>query len=101
MKLIGVQVDIVWEDKPATFERVRRLLAGARPPAGAMVVLPEMFSTGFSMNVAGVQEGSKRLAEQFMESIAREHGVFVLGGVATLGPDGKGRNQAVAYSPQG
>jgi predicted amidohydrolase len=101
MKLIGVQVDIVWEDKAATFDRVRRLLQAARPPAGSLVVLPEMFATGFSMNVAGIQEGSKRLGEQFMESVAREYGAYILGGVATLGADGKGRNQAVAYSPQG
>src|SRR5439155_19661114 len=93
--------DTVWEDKPATFDRVRKLLAASKPEAGSLLVLPEMFSTGFSMNVAGIQEGSKRAAEQFMETLAREMGIFVLGGVVNLGSDGRGRNQALAYSPQG
>lgn len=101
MKLLGVQLDSVWEDKAATFDRVRRLVDASRPEAGSLLVLPEMFSTGFSMNVAGIQEGSKRAAEQFMESLARQWGIFVLGGVVNLGPDGRGRNQALAYSPQG
>lgn len=101
MKLIGVQVDSVWEDKAATFDRVRRLLASSRPQPGSLLVLPEMFATGFSMNVAGIQEGSKRVTEQFLESLAREFAIFVLGGVVNLGPDGRGRNQALAYSPQG
>jgi predicted amidohydrolase len=101
MRLIGVQLDTVWEDKAATFERIARLLDASPPAAGAMLVLPETFSTGFSMNVPGVQEGSKRAAEQFLEGLARQYGIYVLGGVVNLGPDGKGRNQAVAYSPQG
>jgi omega-amidase len=101
MQVIGVQVDIVWEDKAATFDRVRRLIDAAPPRAGDLLVLPEMFSTGFSMNVATIQEGSKRLAEQFLESLAREFGCYALGGVANIGPDGRGRNQAVAYSPAG
>ncbi len=29
MQVVAVQPDIVWEDKPANFERVRTLLAGA------------------------------------------------------------------------
>ena len=101
MKLIGVQLDTVWEDKAATFDHVRRLLEASKPEPGSLVVLPEMFSTGFSMNVAGIQEGSKRAAEQFMESLAREFSTYVLGGVVNLGPDGRGRNQALGYSPQG
>jgi omega-amidase len=101
MKLIGVQLDIVWEDKAATFARVRRLLEVQRPAAGALLVLPEMFSTGFSMNVAKIQEGGERAAEGFLQSLAREFGVYVQGGVVNVGADGRGRNQALAFGPDG
>ena len=101
MKLIGVQLDIVWEDKAATFARVRRLLEAQRPQAGALLVLPEMFSTGFSMNVAKIQEGSERAAEAFLRFLAREFNVYVLGGVVNVGADGRGRNQALAFGPDG
>lgn len=101
MKLIGIQLDIVWEDKAATFARVRRLLERQRPQAGALLVLPEMFSTGFSMNVAKIQEGGERAAEAFLRSLAREFNVCVLGGVVNIGPDGRGRNQALAFATDG
>jgi predicted amidohydrolase len=101
MKLIGVQLDIVWEDKVATFERVRRLLDRQRPQAGAMLVLPEMFSTGFSMNVAKIQEGGEREAEAFLRSLAQDYKVYVLGGVVNVGSDGRGRNQALGFAPDG
>jgi predicted amidohydrolase len=101
MRVIGVQLDIVWEDKPATLDRARRLIDAARPDRGSLIVLPEMFSTGFSMNVQRIHEGPDRPAERFLESIARQYAIYALGGVVTLGPDGKGRNQAVTFSPQG
>jgi omega-amidase len=101
MNLVGVQLDIVWEDKAATFDRVRRLLDAAPPQRGDLVVLPEMFSTGFSMNVAGIQEGADRPAERFLESLARAYECYVLGGVVNLAADGRGLNQAVAFAPDG
>jgi omega-amidase len=42
------QLNIVWEDKKANHERTRKLVAAAKLPKGALLVLPEMFSTGFS-----------------------------------------------------
>ena len=56
MQVFGVQFDIAWEDKAANYARVRTLIAGANPPAGSLLVLPEMFATGFSMNVDAVAE---------------------------------------------
>jgi omega-amidase len=100
-RVIGVQFDIAWENKTANFERVRRLLAGAAIEPGSLIVLPEMFSTGFSMNVAGIEEGEERPAERFLQSLAREYQAYVLGGVVKVGSDRRGRNQAVAFSPQG
>ena len=101
MQVTAIQPDIAWEDKPANFERVRRLGAAARPEAGGLVVLPEMFATGFSMDVARIHEGPQREAETFLAEMARERGVHVIGGVVNLGPDGRGRNEAVVFGPDG
>jgi predicted amidohydrolase len=60
-----------------------------------------MFSTGFSMDVATTHEGSDRPAESFLQSIAREFNLYTLGGVVNLGADGRGRNQALAFAPDG
>ena len=51
MQVIACQTHVAWHDKAANFSRVQELLApvGIRP--GALVVLPEMFATGFSLDV--------------------------------------------------
>ena len=101
MNLAAVQLDIVWEDKPANFSRVRSLLADAPPPPGSLIVLPEMFATGFSMNLNVTRQNGVREDETFLAALAREHRAFVLGGVVSRGSWEKGRNEAVAFSPAG
>jgi omega-amidase len=101
MYIAGVQLDIAWEDKGANYEKVRGLIAAAKIPRGALIALPEMFSTGFSMRVAEIAQSEKRETEDFMASLAREHGIFVCGGVVVQGADGRGLNQSVTFNPAG
>ena len=98
MHVAGVQLDIAWEDKAANHARVRDLVAAAKLPKGSLVVLPEMFATGFSMNVAGIADGP---TEAFLAGLAKEQGLFVCAGVVTKAPDGRGLNQSVTVGPDG
>ena len=100
MQLVGIQLDIVWEDREANFQRVRSLLERNPPQRGALVALPEMFDSGFSMNVAKIADDDRK-TEQFLRDTARQFGVFLVGGLATRGPDGRGRNDAVIALPTG
>jgi predicted amidohydrolase len=101
MIVTAFQLDIAWEDKPATFARVCHLLQANPPEPGSLLILPEMFSTGFSMNVAAIHEGADRPAENFLKSLARDFNVCALGGVVNTGPDRRGLNQALAFDPHG
>jgi predicted amidohydrolase len=101
MNIACVQFDIAWEDKPANYARVTGLLRSAAVAPGSLVLLPEMFATGFSMNVAANSEEQGGATEQFLAQAAREFGVFLLGGTVTTGSNGKGRNECVVFSPQG
>jgi len=101
MDLIAVQFDVAWEDKPANCARVRRLLAAAEIRPGSLIVLPEMFAAGFSMNVAGVGEEAGGPTETFLGELAAEHKSCVLGGVVTRAAGGRGRNEAVAFGAHG
>ena len=100
-KVYCVQLDCVWENKAASCAKVRALLGRAAPERGSLVLLPEMFATGFSNNVAGIREGEPPETELFLAALAKEFGVHLLGGVVTASADGKGRNQAVVFSPDG
>lgn len=101
MNVIALQFDIAWENKPANFEKVRGLIAQAKPPRDSLVVLPEMFATGFSMNVDTIAELGEGPTQQFLANTAIAFGVFLIAGAARRGHDGRARNQALAFSPAG
>ncbi|HEV8379829.1 MAG TPA: carbon-nitrogen family hydrolase [Tepidisphaeraceae bacterium] len=100
MKIYGVQLDIAWEDKAANHTKVRRLLENFRPEKGSLVVLPEMFDTGFTMEVAKVSDEKSGMTRKFLADLANELGVWVMGGF--VNSDSKsGRNEAAVFDPQG
>jgi len=101
MKLHLVQLDSVWENPRASFTQVERLLSANPPPAGALVVLPEMFATGFSLDLTKTCAGAALETEDFLAVMARQYSVTVLGGITRPGTGGKGRNEAVVVSPDG
>jgi len=95
-----IQYDIAWEDKPANHAEVDRLVASARPARGDLVLLPEMFDTGFSLNVERTADVDGA-SQAFLSDLASRLGVWVQGGVTALGPAGRGLNRAVAFDPGG
>src|SRR6185369_16630432 len=101
MQVIGCQFDIVWEDKAANFDRVRALVKDASVERGALIVVPEMFATGFSMRLETILEPEQGPTQQFLSQLARETGAYVIGGVAISNRDGRGRNEALVVDPQG
>ena len=101
MKIYCCQFDMQWEDKKGNFGKVRSLLTAEKPQKEALVLLPEMFATGFSMNVPAIAEKEGGVTENFLSETARQFGVFLMGGVVTQGKGGRGRNEAVLYSPGG
>jgi omega-amidase len=95
------QLDVAWEDKGANYAKVRALVKTNPPPPGSLLLLPEMFATGFSMDVARIAEDAGRATESFLASLARELGVCVVGGLVSIQDDGRGRNEAVVFDPEG
>jgi predicted amidohydrolase len=95
-----VQPDIVWENKPANHALVRGLLAGAGVEPGDLVVLPEMFDTGFSFDLPRTADRDGATL-RFLESLSRELRCTVQGARTITGPDGRGRNAAPAVAPDG
>jgi len=103
MNIYCCQLDIAWEDKAANYRKVERLLADAKPSRGSLVLLPEMFATGFSMNVAGIAEdAAEGPTVRFLSQRAAALGVYLVGGFAAPdGGDGKGRNVLAVFGPDG
>ena len=81
MQLIAVQLDIAWEDRPANHQKVRSLLEVPPPSSDSMIVLPEMFDVGFSMNTAATKPGIPSKSEAFCQQLAGETRSTVLAGI--------------------
>lgn len=99
MKVAGCQWDIAWEDRAANFRMVDDLLDGVEQ--ADLVVLPEMFGTGFSMNVPAIAEKEPSETEAFLRDLAKRKGGAALGGLVRADADGWGRNELIAFDSSG
>ena len=102
MKVAGLQHDVVWEDRDANFEHLAPMIAASAAEGARLVVLTEMFSTGFSMDVARVAEERDGPSAQFLVARAREHGVWLCGSLPERPTaDQRPFNQLVLAAPDG
>jgi predicted amidohydrolase len=101
MKVALVQHDIVWEDAAATREHVRPMIAKAAADGARLIVLAEMFATGFSMQPERIAEGEGGPSERFLVEQAVEHEAYLIGSLAQRGADGRYRNNAIVAAPDG
>jgi omega-amidase len=102
MQVACCQFDIAWEDKPANYRRVADMVRAAGLEPGTLLLLPEMFATGFSMNTARTAEPLEGPTGKFLAELALEHRLQVVGGaVITDAASGRPRNEALAFDPRG
>lgn len=87
-----IQMDIVWEDRAANHALVERMLDGADVRAGDLVVLPELFDVGFTLNLdTAPDKGGDTL--RFLLRLADDLGVTIHGSRAVRSCDcDKARN---------
>ena len=74
-----VQTDIRWQDKQANFDRVLALLDPVDVGAGDLILLPEMFDTGFSMETGQTADKDGRTLA-FLAELAADFKAYVMGG---------------------
>jgi predicted amidohydrolase len=98
----GVQHDIVWEQPEANFARLAPMIAAAAAQGARLVVLTEMYATGFSMKTDRIAEPFDGPSARFLVDQAREHGVWICATVPER-PDGDELpfNQLVLAAPDG
>jgi predicted amidohydrolase len=79
MIVAGLQMDIRWEDPSENFRIVEEMGQEALDSGARLLVLPEMFATGFSMNAEKLVGFTSETLD-FLSSLAARMSVFVLGG---------------------
>jgi predicted amidohydrolase len=102
MKVAAIQSDIEWEDPDANFEHLAPRIAAAGSDGARLVLLPEMFATGFSMATDEVVELEGGPTERFLRDQAVEHGIYLGGSCAiTTARDARPYNRFVLAGPDG
>lgn len=102
MRVSVLQHDIVWEDAAATRPRLEPQMAAAAAGGARLIVLTEMFATGFSMNVERTAETIDGPTVTWMHEQAARHDAWIAGSVAIRGPDGgRPTNCLVLTGPDG
>ena len=73
-----IQTQLHWENKKANLQMLEQKIGGIREKT-EVVVLPEMFSTGFSMKPAALAETMEGETVQWMKKVAAEKKIILTG----------------------
>ncbi|MEK1940437.1 MAG: amidohydrolase [Pseudomonas sp.] len=91
LKLALVQTTLAWHDPAANFAHFERLLEQAR--GADLIVLPEMFTTGFSMESELLAEPEEGATYAWLRQQAKRLDAVITGSVIIQAVDGSHRNR--------
>ncbi|MEC7800615.1 MAG: nitrilase-related carbon-nitrogen hydrolase [Verrucomicrobiota bacterium] len=100
MKIYGIQTSPKWEDKSTSFAQVEQLLRNKKIEAKSLVVLPESFSTGFSLNTQITAKGEPEVSMDFLSQLAKQYNCWVMAGLIVK-EQNKYFNRLICLSPEG
>ena len=99
LRLALVQTDLAWHDAQANRARFAALLEQAR--GADLVILPEMFTTGFSMESAALAEPEEGATQAWLREQAERLQAVVTGTLIVQAADGSYRNRLLWAQPDG
>lgn len=99
LELALIQTELTWQDPAANRAHFQALLEQAR--GADLIVLPEMFSTGFSMDSAALAEPENGPTSQWLLAQATRIQAVICGSLITQAADGTYRNRLLWARPDG
>jgi predicted amidohydrolase len=94
-----IQTNLLWEESSANLRLLEEKIAAIQEKT-EIVVLPEMFSTGFSMRAAQLAETMDGETVSWMKRVSRENGIVLTGSIMIREED-KYFNRLVWMLPNG
>lgn len=99
MKITFIQTRLHWEDRDKNLEHFTSLIDSIKEPTD-LIVLPEMFTTGFSMNPEKIAEPHQTLSFEWLKKKAAEKKAVITGSIA-IEENGKYYNRLHWAQPNG
>jgi len=99
-KIALIQLNTVFESKKTNHERAEAFIKKAASLNCDIAILPEMFDTGFSMNVSVVADSGE--TDSLLSKMAKKYGIYIIAGFAAKdNKSEKYKNIAGIYNPEG
>lgn len=99
LTITTIQSNLAWEDKAANLRMLEQEIAGIDEKT-EIVVLPEMFNTGFSMRPEALAETMEGETVEWMKRVSRENGIVLTGSVM-IEEEGNYYNRLIWMLPNG
>lgn len=99
LHLTALQLDLAWENPANNRQHILDLLKEAEP-ATDLILLPEMFTTGFTMDSAKNAEPMDGPTSLWMRNIAAQYDALVIGSIV-MEDNGQYFNRLLAMAPNG
>lgn len=101
MRVVLIQCSPHWEDPVASREHADTLLNQIRGKVD-LILLPEMFTTGFSMNASALAESDEHAPTlEWMRTRAKKLDAVICGSIIFRDPEGHFRNRLFWVQPDG
>lgn len=94
-----IQTSLAWHDRQANLEHFESLLEQAR--GADLIILPEMFTTGFSMESETLAESENGPTSKWLRVQAARLDAVITGSVIIQAADGSHRNRLLWARPDG
>ncbi len=99
LTITTIQTDITWEERSANLRLLEKKIVEI-PQQTELVILPEMFNTGFSMKPEQLSETMDGETVEWMRRVSRENGIILTGSII-VEEEGKFFNRAIWMLPNG
>ena len=99
MKIAVIQIPLVWEDAKSNWEYIEQKINTLESDTD-LIVLPEMFTTGFTMSPERVAETMQGDTVVWMQSLAKAKNCAITGSLV-ITEDGKFYNRLLFVFPSG
>jgi len=102
LKIALVQFDSLWEQSEENLQQAEQYIARASADECELIVFPEMFTTGFSMNLDAIGSADNRGAQARLKAYSKQYQITILSGIAEYSDtSNKANNIAMVSDPIG
>ena len=99
LTITTIQSNLIWEEKSANLRLLEQKITGMEEKT-EIVILPEMFSTGFSMRPELLAETMDGETVEWMKRVSRENSIVLTGSIMIM-EDGNYYNRLIWMLPNG